>query len=860
MDMRYEAYCLADPLFYDRTGRSDSERVAFRFGRKPVPAGWEKHEVGLWTALKPTGATGPGQGWKIHVSATLENCERVLELTAEYCIRRQIPFKFLQNRTVLVAQNSKYAKRSSSGKLLTIYPSGEAQLQVVIDELSELLSGEQGPYILSDLRCGTGPLYVRYGGFTQRLCPGPNGELVLAIENAEGTLVPDERRPVFSVPEWISVPDFLQPHIEARKGNGDTLPYQVKSPLHFSNGGGVYLARRLVDDQQVVLKEARPFAGLDAEGTDAVTRLHRERDALRTLAGIPGVPRLYEDFTVWEHHFLAMQHMPGGTLGAWQAANYPLVDPRPGEAEVAGYRGRALAILAQVERIIGAIHERGLVFGDLHPNNVLVDDEDRVSLIDFELAFDAELKRRPALGAPGFAAPAGRVGREVDLHALQALRLFLFLPLNRMLLLAPEKLDHYVSVAGARFGLPAGELDEVRTTLYRDNPRAAEHGANTLLDEEKPDWSAVRSSLVRAILASATPQREDRLFPGDIEAFTSGGTTFAHGAAGVLHTLAAVGAGRFPEYEQWLIDAVRREAPRRPGFFNGAHGVVHVLEQFGHSELADELLAEYTPVLHTVHDHSLFGGLSGIALNLLDLADRRRDNDFRDQALLLGQRLADKLSLAAPPGPRGRAGLCAGWSGPALLFVRLFERTGEPEWLRLADSALLRDLDECVQRPNGTVQVRDGGLRTLPYLEVGSAGIALVLGELSDHLPEARSVESLPGLHTALLPEFVIFPGLLAGRAGVLATLHRARQRTPDAELDAAVSTHLRRLGWHSVSYQGELAFPGTELLRLSMDLATGTAGVLRVLAGIQDGHGAFLPFLRDQRQPVKREVPLLQG
>jgi hypothetical protein len=47
------------------------------------------------------------------------------------------------------------------------------------------------------------------------------------------------------------------------------------------------------------------------------------------------------------------------------------------------------------------------------------------------------------------------------------------------------------------------------------------------------------------------------------------------------------------------------------------------------------------------------------------------------------------------------------------------------------------------------------------------------------------------------------------------------------------------------MSYQGQLAFPGHQMMRLSMDLATGTAGCLLALAAAFDeGAGAHLPFL----------------
>jgi hypothetical protein len=74
-----------------------------------------------------------------------------------------IAFKFLRNEPVMVMFNSKSAHRGSSGKLVTIYPADEAQLELVLKELDGILDGVEGPYILSDLRYADGPLFVRYG-------------------------------------------------------------------------------------------------------------------------------------------------------------------------------------------------------------------------------------------------------------------------------------------------------------------------------------------------------------------------------------------------------------------------------------------------------------------------------------------------------------------------------------------------------------------------------------------------------------------------------------------------------------------------------------------------------------------------
>ncbi|MCX2733883.1 class III lanthionine synthetase LanKC [Saccharopolyspora sp. NFXS83] len=844
MDLRYEAFCFADPLFYDEqngsSGDSGGRGEYARLLAVPEGSSWRDGSLGIWRMLRPQGVELPEQGWKVHVSATIDNAERVLRVVGDHCLRNRVAFKHLRDQAVLLVRNSKYAPRSGSGKFITAYPVDDDHLRTILVELSAALAGEPGPYILSDLRYGAGPLYVRFGGFEQRWAE-LGGSRVPAVERPDGVLVPDVRGPGFSVPEWVRLPEFLEPHLAARK-NGDPaqLPYRVTSSLHFSNGGGVYRATRESDGADVVLKEARPHAGLDRDGTDAPARLRREHEVLRHLSGIEGVPEAHELFPVWEHTFLAMEPMPGRSLGSWLARNYPLTRRHVTAGELARYADRALALLDRVRDLIDQVHGRGVVFGDLHPLNVLVDEDDSVALVDFEMASLDLAPPRPALGAPGFRAPPGTTGPDVDRHALAALALWLFLPLNPLLELAPGKLDALITVVRRRFDLPAEYGEALRERLLPDGAASA----TTELDQRAPDWGIVRKGFAEGVLGTATPERSDRLFPGDIEQFRVGGTGFAYGAAGVLHALDVAGAGRYPEHEQWLIDAVRRTPPQRPGLLDGAHGTAHVLENLGHGEVALELLDAAAGLAERTEDHGYAGGLAGIALNLLHFAHRRDDGEFLRRALNIGDRLATALPAAPPPGEVGRAGLLDGWAGPALLFTHLHDVTGERSWLDLADRALLRDLDECVRADDGGLQVRDGGARTLPYAGVGSAGIALVAEELARRHPEAECLRWQGDLLSACLGEFVIHPGLLFGRCGLLAALAAAHRRSPDPGWADAIGVHLAALGVHALPIgDGGIAMPGNQLLRLSTDVATGGAGVLGTVAAVLDGHGRVLPF-----------------
>ncbi|MFD2417701.1 class III lanthionine synthetase LanKC [Amycolatopsis pigmentata] len=848
MDLRYEEFCFADPLFFDLQRKPEHAGDEFATRLPTPPEGWVALDKGVWRHLQPPAAALPGQGWKIHVSATMDSAERVLAAVWTYCVEHGVPFKHLRTKGILLSRNAKYAARDASGKLVTIYPSDNKALERILADLSAVLRGEPGPYILSDLRYGDGPLYVRYGGFAEQWVES-DGARVLAIRDGEGNLVPDRRGPKFEVPDWEVLPECLLPHLEARK-NGDPgqFPYRVDSAVHFSNGGGVYLATRLADGKELVLKEARPHAGLDRDHVDAVARLRREYETLRRLDGIPGIPAVYDLFTVWEHTFVAMERVSGIQLGSWLAQNYPLVRREPDADAVARYTRRALALVGEIERMVKAIHDRGIVFGDLHQLNILVDEDDRVSLIDFELAFEAGGPGRPALGAPGFRAPADRDDFEIDDYALAALRLWIFLPLTTLLEFAPGKLPGLVESVRRRFGLGHDYADSVLDVLTPR--RGAPPVFSSELDKPEPDWAQVRKSIATAILASATPERDDRLFPGDPEQFTVGGACFGVGAAGVLYALDVTGEGRFPEHERWLLAHLRREPLHRPGFYDGAHGIAYVLESFGYHEEAGELIKGSTRLVDQTNDHSLDTGLSGVGLNLLHFATTRHDHTFAEGAMKIATRLAGTLPNAAPPGDYGRAGLLSGWSGPALLFIRLFEHTKDEDWLDLADRALARDLEECVETDDGSLQVRDGDARTLPYVRVGSAGVAMVAEQLAAHRPDAESVAGLPGLRSACVGEFVAHPGLTLGRAGLMVALAMGRHRGRDEEAERLIALHLSRLAWHAMPYGGGTAFPGNQLARLSMDYATGGAGVLAALAMTLDGTAA-LPFFGGPQTPV---------
>jgi len=586
VDKAYEVYCLADPVFYDSPTLALGEDFDFAIARSALPEGCERYELDDWLVDNWPDVAMPRQGWKIHASSCLDNAEEILATVWNYCVPRRISFKFIRSRQLLFLRNRKYADRGASGKFVTIYPLDEPQLETILRELGALLDGQPGPYILSDLRWGSGPLYVRYGGFAERYCVGANGELALAIEDADGQLVPDQRGATFYVPPWTRLPDFLAPHLAARNQTTVAdLPYVIEQALHFSNGGGLYTGVVKKSGDRVILKEARPHAGLAADRADAVTRLRCERDNLEKLGGLDVVPVLRDYFTLADHHFLVEDFIDGSTLAALLVERYPLTAKENDEATLAAYTSWVLELYGRVERAVAELHERGIVVGDLHPSNVMVRPDGRIVLVDLEIASAANEERQPTLADPAFSAPVGLTGVDVDRYALACIRLFLFMPLTSLLGLVPSKAEQFAEVIAEIFPVPREFLfDAVRVITGKRSEMGS--GAVAALDlppalePDRAGWECARDSMVQAILSSATPQRDDRLFPGDIRQFTSGGLNVAHGAAGVLYALAATGGGRYAEYEDWLVSRATHPKPgTRLGFFDGLHGIAYVLER-----------------------------------------------------------------------------------------------------------------------------------------------------------------------------------------------------------------------------------------------------------------------------------------
>ncbi|GAA2572241.1 class III lanthionine synthetase LanKC [Winogradskya consettensis] len=821
MDLRYESYAVSDKRFYEPLARCNDHSTRLPAVTRAVPDGWRREQQGVWTVMLPSdGVPVPDQGWKVHLSATPDGAGELVDAVWAICQRLSVPWKFLRSRFVVTVTNSKYAPRASSGKVVTVYPRTAAELHDVVAALDTELGGTPGPYVLSDLRFREGPVYLRYGAFVPMWCEQPDGSKVAALRDAAGTLVPDRRTPGFTLPDGVTLPEFWPPldetPAEARVGD-----YVVTKALHFSNAGGVYLAEG-PDGRTVVLKEARPHAGLDARGRDAVHRLRNEHRTLERLGHLDFVPEVYGYFTAWEHEYLVIEYIEGRTVAAWLGAELPLLRHRPGPEALRTHAARVTTIFDEVERCLLELHATGVAYGDLHSQNIVLRPDGRVVLLDFELAADIDGPHHGALGAPGFSHPSLTSARDADLFALACCRLTSYGHMTALMAQQPAIAGSLLTLAARTYGLSAGTVQQMT-----DGLRRAPALQDTAAVGGPPDPPAA-ADLIEGIRAAATLGRPDRLYPGDIGLDRPGGAVgLAYGASGVLLALQAAQVRVPDNHLDWLAEACRRAGPDTPsGLYDGLAGGALVLHRLGATyeagALIDRILDRPPP-----RSASLYDGRTGLAQLLLDVG---RESD----GLRLAQTVADQ---AGDPDALRRPGLMRGWSGPAVLFARCALLTGDPRWTELAEQALLTDLRHG-RRAEGTLQLLTDG-KLLPYLNEGSAGVALAALALP---PETRVpvTEIVLAAARAGAVEAMAQGGLFNGRAGIVYLLAHVATRWPDWH--EALADQRRLLSLHAAPVGNGRVLHGDQLIRLSTDLATGSAGALLALTVADEPDRAALP------------------
>jgi hypothetical protein len=238
---------------------------------------------------------------------------------------------------------------------------------------------------------------------------------------------------------------------------------------------------------------------------------------------------------------------------------------------------------------------------------------------------------------------------------------------------------------------------------------------------------------------------------------------------------------------------------------------------------------------------SLGEDLAGVALAHLALHRHTGDAALLERAAAAGEALLASTAPATRFGANDAIGLLHGRSGVALFLRALAAKTGEPRYLEAGRTLLHQELDRALALPDGALSFADDATasRALPYLQAGSAGVAMVLMRYVAEGLEERFTASLPAILADVRKRCTTHAGLYCGLAGLafVAAEHADWLGTDDdREAAAALATGLLK---HAVPHTSGVRFLGDGLMRYSAELWSGGAGILlaldRVLHGDRD-------------------------
>lgn len=810
-----------------------------------IPSGWNSDTRGVWRRCLPPNIEQqsiPQSGWKIHISTTPTEADDTLKIVAKICEDRDLLFKHLLNEIELQNSLKKYADRYSAGKFITVYPRDDNAFVELLEIFERQLKGKKGPYILTDVKYREAPVFFRYGAFGELpLANGKNG-----IITPDGKIVEDSRDFRFSIPEFVQIPEAIRDNVEKRvkgiqAGSDNVLdPYQVTGVMHYSFGGGVYKAIDKNTGELVIIKEARKYSGYSTRTESARERLRSEAEALKKLQSYNFVPRYIEYMNFDEHEFLVESFEDGVSLQSWLAVNYPLTY----EKSFDKYERDATKVLRQIKNNIEMLHKADIAFMDLKPGNILIDEQLAVHIVDFESVCSLTDNSKNVVGTPGYIPFYKSSNVERDAYALYQLALYILCPSSEFVLTGGLELSRHEFIKENYSPETLELVEELRNQIPVRLLKPRFDLTHVSCKETALSNEFVSEYRDRIIVSfrdnNEYRKNSSHQFPGDARQFLegdSGSVDIENGICGIVLAFARLGvaAKDYSPESDLNFDLSKLS---RHGLTRGALGAAYCLSEAGITEKAQEITANWQ--YRATTNASLRNGLPGSILALMSLR-HNMSIDPNLSALLRDEFKKnieqDSWTFDSTDTENGKSiGLFDGWSGLALGCEAIYRDTGDSWWHQQAKEYLSKEIDTLYAKDNGAYVVDISGIH-YGYLSGGTAGIGIAC-KLIDETEYKRIIG---GIALSLANRLSLNNGLFSGLAGCSAAL----MFMTDYESVAAHRQIESMMRSKALSFGDESAiyFAGNDGYCLSMDYATGSAGIALVLEAYLRRAAVWLPW-----------------
>ncbi|MGG0369607.1 class III lanthionine synthetase LanKC [Priestia endophytica] len=832
----YFNYLKRGSQYYEKIDSTDTKLV-YKVTNLPDNCSTVTEENSPWKFHNFKNRKLKDQGWKIHVSATINNAQEILEEISEVLIEKEISFKHIIDEPTLHSINSKNGNRISSGKFITIYPPTDEVFVELLDTLYEKVKcKENGPYILSDKCWKNSNVYYRYGGF--KAIYNEKGEM--CIKDESDNLIPDNRTPYYQVPKFVEEFDkFLDSRniLSIEEEDKDKLSeYDFQKVFRYANGGGIYLAERKVDKKKVVIKEARPKVGLDGQNRDAVDRIKIEHDALTKLAEVEGVVNVIDYFKSWKHLFLVEEYVEGLDLKTWITTRYPFHRKSNKETYIEDVK----KIIISLVNIVANMHSKGVGMGDLQPSNMMIDQELNVKLIDFESSASVDVEKKPALETIGFAHYKNKNHKERDWYAVKKILKYCVLPIGSVTNLE-EKLSTYQNQwiereFGSDFYLFVKDIENTCDKYLSETKEKEFNNIHSPHQSYSEEIMSTINGLRKGIIGNLVPEKA--LIHGDIRQheFSGGKINVLNGGAGAALALSRSGAIE-NEVSNWIETFLMDNmySITQNGLFTGKSGIATTLYELGYREESLNLFNNYINN-YDLNDISLRSGMSGVGLAYISLYLEEDNNEYLKNAELIAHRIKDYIdkdgSLTVDDWAAVPIGLLDGWSGVALFYTSLYSMTKNYEFYNLAKDLIERDLANTQEdKETSILQTIDERERLLPYLSGGTLGIGVAIWYLNHVTGQNLYQEELKLIINLNDIRCTFSGGLFDGAGGFL--LSPLIMKDNIEVIEKNILESVDKLNLFLIRRDNTILFPGNFCYRLSDDVYSGSAGIILALNSI---------------------------
>ena len=329
-------------------------------------------------------------GWKIHLSPLLADYYEVLIEVNKICEKKRTNFKFIDTIEGYNFFTSKRISPSQFGKIITIYPENVQDFLFFLDYFYNKFKSKKGLIVPSDhIFKKVTLINYRYGGVNPIFCSTEENDFKSYIFDGEGRLIEDKRKPYFCLPKGINLPHLLSRRVNIKENN-NSLSFKGKENnsnvvltkvIRSLASGNIYLGK--VSNEEVVVKEAK-YGAITSElvpGGSAIALKKNEKDFLKK-ATLKNIPKYIDYFMINNDYYLVESKIDGINLRKF-SANLGLVRPGYSKDTVKNLK-RIEIIFNNLRDFVEEFHDKGLIIGDVSPDNFVVNDKNQVYLVDCE--------------------------------------------------------------------------------------------------------------------------------------------------------------------------------------------------------------------------------------------------------------------------------------------------------------------------------------------------------------------------------------------------------------------------------------------------------------------------------------------